>query len=123
VPAQEGGRVGGWLLHQALCAKQRGSSAGVKVRGPQLNHGREVLASFRWKMGASGFGWVRVSGREGSGGSPTSSFHQRQVLPRLLIRNHVPVTCGLRCLEKGSGTVNRVTLGPHGSWCSQLSSA
>lgn len=88
------------------CFSPSGSAAGVKVGGPQLNHGREISASCRRKMGPSGFGWVRVLGREGSGGSLTSSFHQRQVLPRLLIRNHVPVACGLRCLNKGLGTVN-----------------
>lgn len=110
MPLQEGG-----LLYGGPYAKQHGSSAGLKVGGPQLSHRRETLASFRWKMGLSGFGWVRVLEREGSRGSLTSSFPQRKVLPCLLLRNHVPVTRRLRCLNKGLGTVNRVKLGPRRS--------
>lgn len=99
MPLQEGG----CLLHGDPHAKEHGSSVGLRFGGPQLSHERETLASFRWKMGPSGFGWVHVLGREGSRGSLTSSFHQRQVLACLLLRNHVPVTRGLRCLNKGLG--------------------
>lgn len=59
-------RQGGRLLHGAPYAKQRGSSAGVKVGGPQLNHGREGdLSLLQMEDRTERFGWVRVLGREG----------------------------------------------------------
>lgn len=78
--------------------------------GPWLAPGRQISACTSWKRGRSPSGQACVRGGEqhlgagGSRGSPTSSFQQRQVLPRLLIRNHVPVTRGLSCVSKGWGS-------------------